>query len=76
MICATEQHVTILENIYDEVKAEFANSRCYFLNKDEADKVAKVFFNAKTHGVNANAFGRSCSWLKWQASLFPKTPRS
>jgi len=59
MICATEQHVTVLESIYDKVKEEFANSRCYFLNKDEADKIAKVFFNPKTHGVNANAFGRS-----------------
>ena len=69
MICATEQHVTILENIYDEVKAEFANSRCYFLNKDEADKVAKVFFNAKTHGVNANAFGRSVLQLAEMAGI-------
>ena len=69
MICATEQHVTVLENIYDEVKAEFANSRCYFLNKDEADKVAKVFFNAKTHGVNANAFGRSVLQLAEMAGI-------
>lgn len=69
MICATEQHVTILESIYDKVKQEFANSRCYFLNKDEADKVAKVFFNAKTHGVNANAFGRSVLQLAEMAGI-------
>ncbi len=69
MICATEQHVTVLESIYDQVKQEFANSRCYFLNKDEADKVAKVFFNAKTHGVNANAFGRSVLQLAEMAGV-------
>ena len=69
MICATEQHVTVLESIYDKVKQEFANSRCHFLNKDEADKVAKVFFNAKTHGVNANAFGRSVLQLAEMAGI-------
>ena len=34
MICASEQSVTVLESIYDQVKAEFAYRGCYFLNAE------------------------------------------
>ena len=51
MICASEQHITVLANVYDEVKRLLKEARCYFLNDDEAAKVAEVFFNSKTHGV-------------------------
>jgi acetaldehyde dehydrogenase/alcohol dehydrogenase len=40
MICASEQSVTVLDSIYDEVKKEFEYRGCYFLkNKEELDKV-------------------------------------
>ena len=59
MICATEQHITVLSSVYKEVKALMKDARCYFLSKDEADKVAEVFFNPKTHGVKAPAVGQT-----------------
>ncbi len=37
MICASEQSVTVLDDIYDEVKKEFAYRGCYFLS-DQAPK--------------------------------------
>lgn len=43
MICASEQTVTVLDSIYDEVKKEFAYRGCYFLKKgEELDKVRKT----------------------------------
>lgn len=58
MICASEQSVTIMESIYNEVKKEFAYRGCYFLKKDELDKVRKTIIiggslNAKIVGQPA-----------------------
>ena len=35
MICASEQSVTVLENVYEEAKKEFVYRGCYFLKPDE-----------------------------------------
>lgn len=59
MICAAEQHLTVLSSVYDEVKALLKEARCYFLNDEEAAKVADVFFNPMTHGVKAGAVGHT-----------------
>ena len=43
MICASEQSVTVLESVYEEVKKEFAYRGCYFLKEgEELDKVRKT----------------------------------
>ena len=59
MICASEQSVIVLSDIYDEVKAEFANRGCYFLNEEEIEKVRKTIIingalNAKIVGQSAH----------------------
>ena len=58
MICASEQSVIVLENIYDTVKNEFAARGCYFLTPDETEKVRKTIIingalNAKIVGQPA-----------------------
>ncbi|MDE6798602.1 MAG: bifunctional acetaldehyde-CoA/alcohol dehydrogenase, partial [Ruminococcus sp.] len=58
MICASEQSVIVLENIYDKVKAEFSARGCYFLNPEETGKVRKTILingslNAKIVGQSA-----------------------
>lgn len=58
MICASEQSVTVVGDIYDEVKAEFTKRGCYFLKKNEIDKVRKTIIingalNAKIVGQSA-----------------------
>ncbi len=58
MICASEQSVIVSEKIYDEVKNEFAKRGCYFLNKEEKEKVRKTIIindalNAKIVGQKA-----------------------
>ena len=57
MICASEQSVTVLADVYDEVKAEFKARGCYFLKGAELDKVRKtVIINGS---VNAKIVGQS-----------------
>ena len=58
MICASEQSVIVLENIYDIVKEEFATRGCYFLSPVETEKVRKTIIingalNAKIVGQPA-----------------------
>ncbi len=69
MICATEQHITVLNSVYKEVKALMKEARCYFLSKDEASKVAEVFFNPATHGVKAPAVGQTAVRLAEMAGI-------
>lgn len=58
MICASEQSVIVHKNIYDAVKEEFSVRGCYFLKKNEIDKVRKTIIingalNAKIVGQSA-----------------------
>ena len=59
MICASDQSVTVLDSIYEEVKREFAYRGCYFLKKGaELDKVRKTIIingalNSKIPGKSA-----------------------
>ena len=60
MICASEQSVTVLDSIYEEVKKEFIYRGCYFLKEDELEKVRKTIIingalNAKIVGQKAAA---------------------
>ncbi len=57
MICASEQSVTVVGDIYDDVKTEFKKRGCYFLNDEELDKVRKtIIING---AVNAKIVGQS-----------------
>jgi acetaldehyde dehydrogenase/alcohol dehydrogenase len=58
MICASEQSVTALAGIYNEVKKEFEFRGCYFLKPAEIEKVRKTIIvngslNAKIVGQSA-----------------------
>ncbi len=59
MICASEQSVIALADVYKEVKAEFEKRSCYFLSKSETEKVRKTIIingalNAKIVGQTAH----------------------
>ena len=59
MICASEQSVVVLDDVYDKVRAEFEKRGCYFLNPEEKDKVRKTIIingalNAKIVGQKAH----------------------
>lgn len=57
MICASEQSVTALADVYDAVKKEFVARGCYILNDDEIDKVRKtIIING---AVNSKIVGQT-----------------
>lgn len=59
MICASEQSVIVHKKIYNDVKEEFKNRGCYFLDMEETEKVRKTIIingalNAKIVGQSAH----------------------
>ena len=57
MICASEQSVIVLNEIYEDVKKEFSKRGCYFLDNEELDKVRNtILINGS---LNARIVGQS-----------------
>ncbi|MCW8346720.1 bifunctional acetaldehyde-CoA/alcohol dehydrogenase [Vibrio sp. ZSDZ65] len=60
VVCASEQAVIVMDEVYDEVKERFATHKAHVLSKTDADKVRKVLLidgnlNAKIVGQPATA---------------------
>ncbi|MDW2036061.1 aldehyde dehydrogenase family protein, partial [Vibrio sp. 665] len=60
VVCASEQAVIVVDEVYDEVKERFASHKAHVLSKTDADKVRKVLLidgalNAKIVGQPATA---------------------
>lgn len=67
MICASEQSVTVLDSVYDAVKAEFEYRGCYFLNEKEIKKVRKtILING---AVNAKIVGQTAYTIAKMAKV-------
>ena len=57
MICASEQSVVVVSDVYDAVKAEFVRRGCHILTAEETDKVrAAILING---ALNAKIVGQS-----------------
>ena len=57
MICASEQAVIVLNEIYEDVKKEFEKRGCYFLSPDEKEKVSKTLI--VNGSINPQIVGKS-----------------
>ncbi len=68
MICASEQSVTAIADIYDKVKAEFVNRGCHVLNGEELDKVRKIILT-EAGTVNAKIVGQPASVIAELAGI-------
>ena len=67
MICASEQSVTVMDSIYSEVKKEFAARGCYFLKKDEIEKLREtILING---ALNAKIVGQSAAKIAEMAGI-------
>lgn len=67
VICASEQSVLVMEEIYDEVRLEFAQRGAYILKEAEVEKVRKVIL---TNGsLNANIVGQSAYKIAQMAGV-------
>lgn len=59
VICASEQSVIVLKEVYNEVRKEFEERGAYFLKSDELDKVRNIIL---VNGVlNANIVGQAAA---------------
>jgi len=67
MICASEQSVIVLENVYEKVKAEFKARGCYFLNDEEIDKVRQIILINGT--INARIVGQPAEKIAEMAGI-------
>ncbi|MBR1915060.1 MAG: bifunctional acetaldehyde-CoA/alcohol dehydrogenase [Alphaproteobacteria bacterium] len=67
MICASEQSVIVVKDVYDDVKKEFIRRGAYLLNQDEAEKLKKIILTEK--GVNAEIVGQTAVKIATLAGL-------
>ena len=58
VICASEQSILVLEEVYDKVKKELEARGAYILKGDEVNKVREIILNDKG-GLNAKIVGQS-----------------
>lgn len=74
MICASEQAVIVLDNIYQQVRDEFAVRGCYFLKEVELDMVRKtIIING---ALNAKIVGQSATTIAALAGItVPETTK-
>ncbi len=62
MICASEQAIIVDEPIKDEVVRELTQQGCYFLNKEEIDKVGRAIMTPKG-GMNPAFVGKTPQYI-------------
>ena len=67
MICASEQSVIVVDEVYDAVREEFIRRGAYILNTDEKQKVADVLM--KDGRLNAAIVGQSAEAIAKLAGL-------
>ena len=67
MICSSEQSVTVLDDIYDEVKEEFARRGAYFMKPSEIEKIrGTIIING---AINAKIVGQSAAAIAEMAGF-------
>ena len=59
MICASEQAVIIDEEIYNEVTDLMKYYGCYFVNKEEKEKLENLVINKESCSINSKIVGQS-----------------
>ncbi|MEU4541578.1 bifunctional acetaldehyde-CoA/alcohol dehydrogenase [Streptosporangium sp. NPDC023825] len=76
MICASEQAVIVDDAVYEDALAEFAVLHAYLADAEEKRKLEAFLFGAAADGescaqarINADAVGRSASWIAERAGF-------
>ncbi len=73
VICASEQAVVVIDEVYDEVKREFELRGAYILNAEEKKKVGKIIIK-EDGNLNAAIVGQSAYKIAEMAGI--KVPES
>ena len=75
VICASEQSIIVLEQVYDEVKKELAERGAYILKGEEINKVRSIILNERG-GLNADMVGQSAYKIAKMAGVdVPETAK-
>ena len=69
MICASEQAVIVEKELAKDFEKFMKDNGCYFLNKEETDKLSAYMFPDPNKGVFAPVVGRSAHWIAQQAGI-------
>lgn len=69
MICASEQAVIVDKEIKDQFEAYMKANNCYFLNKEETDKISGYVINIDKMAVNAAVVGKPAAWIAEQVGI-------
>ncbi|WP_027631334.1 bifunctional acetaldehyde-CoA/alcohol dehydrogenase [Clostridium hydrogeniformans] len=72
VICASEQSIIVIKDVYDEVKKELKERGAYILKKDEIDKVRNIIL--KNGNLNADIVGQPATKIAHMAGV--KVPES
>jgi len=74
VICASEQSVVVVDEVYDAVRARFIKHGGYVLSAKEADAVRKVLL--KNGGINSEVVGQSARTIAGMAGFeVPQTTK-
>jgi acetaldehyde dehydrogenase/alcohol dehydrogenase len=69
MICASEQAVIVDEEISKEFEKIMKENNCYFLNKEETQKVSDYVINPKKQAVYPDIVGKPAQWIAEQSGV-------
>lgn len=69
MICASEQAVIVDKAIQDKFETYMKDNNCYFLNKEETEKISNFVINTEKMAVNAAVVGMSANWIAEHAGI-------
>ncbi len=69
MICASEQAVIVDKDIAPSFESYMTENNCYFLNKEETDKLTRYMFPDPNKGVYAAVVGKTANWIAKEAGL-------
>jgi acetaldehyde dehydrogenase/alcohol dehydrogenase len=68
-VCASEQSIVVEEKIAKKVKEEFQKQNCYFLSKEEIEKVTQVAWNSESMSMNAAIVGQPVKVIAERAGI-------
>ncbi|MDR1630840.1 MAG: bifunctional acetaldehyde-CoA/alcohol dehydrogenase [Oscillospiraceae bacterium] len=69
MICASEQAVIVDREIQADFERYMKENNCYFLNKEEIEKVTDFVINREKLSVNPVAVGKTACWIAEQSGI-------
>lgn len=62
-VCASEQAIVVEKNNSNEVKSIMEKRRCYFLSKEEIEKVSSVAFDQRKMLMSGDVVGKSAKFI-------------